>query len=122
MARILIIDDEAAVRKVLRQMLEKEGHEVAEAEDGNAGVQRYQEHPTDLIITDLLMPGKEGMETIVELRKTWPEVKIIVISGGGRMNQANLLTMARFLGAVKTLGKPFERQELLAVVQEVLAG
>lgn len=121
MARILVIDDEAQVRNVLRQMLEKAGHEVVEAPEGAAGLQVHREHLADLIITDILMPGKEGIETILALRKSVPKVKIIAISGGGRMNKVDLLSVAQEFGAARTLAKPFTRQELLAVVQEVLA-
>ncbi len=121
MARILLIDDEASVRKILRHILERDGHEVIEAENGRVGLRLYRMHPTDLIITDLLMPEKEGIETIIELRKTAPRVKVIAISGGGRLNKTNLLETAQYLGATKALAKPFERQELLAVVHEVLA-
>jgi CheY-like chemotaxis protein len=121
MARILVIDDEASVRKMLRHMLERAGHEVAEAEDGGVGLRFYREHPTDLIITDILMPDKEGIETILQLRKIHPQVKIIAISGGGHMNKHDLLVTAQRLGATRTLAKPFERQELLAAVQEALA-
>jgi CheY-like chemotaxis protein len=121
MTSVLVIDDEAPVRKMLRHMLERAGYTVIEAKDGGMGMRLYHEHPTDLIITDILMPGKEGVETILQLRKLYPQVKIIAISGGGRMNKHDLLTTVEHLGAVRTLAKPFERQELLTTVQEVLA-
>ena len=121
MARILIIDDESSVRKVLRHMLERDGHEVVEAPDGHMGLRLYREHPTDLIVTDILMPEKEGIETILELRKTSPGVRILAISGGGRMSKYDLLETAEKFGVAKTLAKPFERQEFLAAVQEMLA-
>ena len=84
MARILIIDDEEKFRKMLRQMLERAGHEVVEAPDGKEGVKLYREKLTDLIITDIFMPEKEGIQTIKELKRDFPEAKIIAISGGGR--------------------------------------
>ena len=118
--RILIIDDEAPVRDMLRQMLEKEGYEVVEAPEGNAGIRLFRDNPTDLVITDILMPDKEGIETILELQKTFPQVKIIAISGGGRI-KLNVLPVAKAFGALRTLAKPFERKELLEAVRAVLA-
>jgi DNA-binding response OmpR family regulator len=120
MARILIIDDEAPVRDILRQMLEREGHEVVDAPDGAIGLKLFYENPTDLIITDILMPEKEGIEIILELRKTAPGVKIIAISGGGRTGKLDVLPIAKSFGALRTLAKPFERQELLEAVREML--
>jgi CheY-like chemotaxis protein len=122
MTRILIIDDEAPVRSVLRQILEKEGYEVIEAEDGEIGMKRYREHPADLVITDILMPEKEGIETILALRKVSPDIKIIAISGGGRTRKLDVLPLAKMFGAVRTLAKPFTRDDLLAAVKGVLAG
>jgi DNA-binding response OmpR family regulator len=101
-------------------MLEKAGHAVLEAPDGAVGLKLYQEHPVELVITDILMPGKEGIETILELRKTAPGIKIIAISGGGRMNKVDLLSMSQSFGVTRTLAKPFEREELLTAVQEAL--
>jgi len=120
MTRILVIDDEESVRTVLRQMLEKEGYEIEVAEDGAVGLKLLHEHLPDLIITDLFMPEKEGIETMIEVRKHFPQVKIIAISGGGRMGKLDLLPMAESFGAQRTLAKPFERQELLETVKEVL--
>lgn len=121
MTRILVIDDEAPVRRILRQMLERAGYEVVEAPDGAKGLRLYHQDPVDLIITDILMPEKEGIETIMALCKTAPRVKIIAISGGGRMNKKDLLSTAKALGAARTLAKPFTREEVLAAVQETLA-
>ena len=120
MTRILVIDDEESVRTVLRQMLEKEGYEIEDAEDGAVGLKLLHEHLPDLIITDLFMPEKEGIETMIEVRKHFPQVKIIAISGGGRMGKLDLLPMAESFGAQRTLAKPFERKELLETVKEVL--
>jgi DNA-binding response OmpR family regulator len=121
MARILVIDDEAPVRNMLRQMLEKEGYEVVEAPDGAIGMRLFHEQSIDLIITDILMPEKEGIETILELRKSAPQVKIIAISGGGRTVKLDVLPIAQSFGAARTLAKPFERRELLEAVRAVLA-
>lgn len=118
---ILVIDDEEPVRAVLRQMLEKEGYKVEEAPDGAIGMSLLQDRPIDLIITDLFMPEKEGIETMREVRKSFPQVKIIAMSGGGRMGKLDFLPMAESFGAQRTLAKPFERKELLEAVRAVLA-
>src|SRR5262245_1629923 len=117
---ILVIDDEEPVRAVLRQMLEKEGYKVEEAPDGAVGMSLLQDHPIDLVITDLFMPEKEGIETMREVRKSFPQVKIIAMSGGGRMAKLDFLPMAESFGAQRTLAKPFERKELLEAVRAVL--
>jgi len=118
---ILVIDDEEPVRTVLRQMLEKEGYEVEEAPDGAVGLSLLQDHPIDLVITDLFMPEKEGIETMREVQRSFPQVKIIAMSGGGRMGKLDFLPMAESFGAQRTLAKPFERKELLETVRAVLA-
>src|SRR5215475_12447612 len=121
MARILIIDDEAPVRRLLRHMLEKEGYEVIDAPDGEVGIKLFRERPSDLVLTDILMPEKEGIETIIELRKSFPRVKIIAMSGGGRMGKLDVLPIAKSFGALQTLEKPFERHELLDAIRVALA-
>jgi len=120
MTRILVIDDETQVRKVLRQMLEKEGFEVDEAPDGAVGLQRLQAQPVDVLITDIFMPEKEGIETILEVKKRYPSVKMIAISGGGRGGHLDMLPNAVFLGAHHALAKPFTREELRTAIQTVL--
>ncbi len=122
MARILIIDDEDELRAMLRQMLEQAGHEVAEAVNGAEGIQLYEQDTHDLIITDIIMPEKEGVETIIELRRADPDLPIIAISGGGRLEATDFLTMAKKLGARRTLSKPFRRDQLLEAVGACLAG
>lgn len=120
MARILIIDDEDQARNMLLQALEREGHEVVAARDGNEGLQLYHTTLADLIITDILMPEKEGLETIMELRREFPDVKIIAMSGGGHKGNLNFLQVAKRLGAQRTLQKPFHLQEVIQLVAEVL--
>ena len=120
MARILVIDDDAQMRNMLRQMLESEGHTAAVAENGKEGLLQMRTHPFDLVITDLIMPEKEGIETIQELRKSYPDLKIIAISGGGRYGQLEYLPVAKKLGADSTLAKPFRKQELLEMMEDVL--
>jgi DNA-binding response OmpR family regulator len=120
MSQILIIDDDTQVRLLLRKLLDHEGYEVREASNGKAGMKLNRENPADLVITDLIMPEKEGLETIMELRKKFPEVKIIAISGGGRNGPEDYLPMAKELGAQLTFTKPFELKEMLAAVQKLL--
>lgn len=121
MARILVIEDEADIRGLYRKLLEQAGHEVIEAPDGGVGVKLYRNNPTDLIITDIIMPEKEGLETIMELRRDFRHAKIIAISGGGAaMTSETCLHLAKGLGAAKALAKPFSKQELLDAVTEVL--
>ncbi len=124
MARILIIDDDVTVRQAIRRILEKVGYEVVEASDGEEGMRLFYENPADLVITDIFMPGKEGLETIMELQGKFPNVKIIAISGGGKTDlskslKTDFLMMAEQLGA-RSLEKPFELEELLKMVQELL--
>jgi PAS domain S-box-containing protein len=119
-ARILLIDDDDQLRYMLRQQLESAGYEVEEARDGQEGVERYRDAPTDLIVTDLIMPEKEGLETIIELRREFPEVKIIAMSGGLKQTTQDFLPVAQKLGAQRVLRKPFARDELLGAIQQVL--
>ena len=120
MAHILVIDDEAQARTLLRQMLEMAGHEVTDAPDGKRGIELYQERPPDLVIMDLIMPEKDGIETTREIRRSYPDAKVIAISGGGRISPEDYLHLAGKLGANRTLAKPFRSQELLSAVAEVL--
>lgn len=120
MARILIIDDDDQIRSTLHQVLEIEGHKVMDASNGKEGLKLFREKGADLVITDILMPEKQGIETIEELRRDFPQVKIIAISGGGRVAPYDYLDMARKSGALLTLTKPFDRGELLEAVNAVL--
>jgi len=120
MARILIIEDEIQLGGALRHMLERAGYEVVEARNGREGVHHFRAMPPDLVITDILMPEQEGLETIRALRQTCPAIKIIAISGGGQKRTLNFLFVAEKLGAQRTLWKPFRRQELLEAVRELL--
>ena len=120
MARILIIDDESQIRSMLRLMLERVGYEVDEAADGIEGIRQYRENPADLIITDLIMPNKDGIGMIIDLKKEFPRVKIIAISGGGVNRPEGYLDGAKKLGATRTLTKPIDRDEMLKAVKETL--
>ena len=118
--RILIIDDDDQFRAMLREMLERSGYEIVETSDGKEGLQRYKENPTDLVITDLIMPEKKGIETIQELKQDFPDVKIIAVSGGGWVDPVVYLHLAKMLGAQRTFAKPIEREDLLRTVNEIL--
>jgi len=120
MARILIVDDEDLVRWTARQILELSGHEVGEANNGRQGVQMCRQMTPDLVITDIIMPEQEGIETITQLRAEWPTLKIIAISGGGRVGNMDFLDIAGQMGADRILAKPFEFDDLMTVVDEVL--
>ena len=116
---ILLIDDEEAFRSLIKQVLSKAGYDVVEAANGVEAINRFYEKPADMIITDIIMPEKEGIETIIELKKAHPELKLIAMSGGGWYGTDIDFDMARKLGA-RTLDKPFALQELLDVVAELL--
>ena len=120
MARIMVVDDERQTRMMLRQMLERADYEVMEAENGYEAIQIFRQHPADLIIMDLIMPRKEGIETIIEMRAEFPYIKIIAMSGGGRVSSGPYLELAAKLGALRTLAKPIEREVLLDSIREVL--
>ncbi len=120
-AKILIIDDDDVFRGMLQEMLTRAGYKVVAADNGKSGVALYRKDPADLVITDILMPQQEGMATILELHEDYPEVKIIVISGGGGGNAENYLKAATLLSCVKaSLCKPFTKAEMLKTVKEVL--
>ena len=120
MAHILVIDDEAMIREMFRRILELEGYIVSEAAEGNEALARCREQCPDLIITDLIMPDKEGIETIIEILRDCPETRIIAISGGGRITAREYLELAETFGADRTLSKPIGRDELLAAVRALL--
>lgn len=120
MARILVIDDEELVRFTVRHALESAGHEVIEATDGAEGMSQVEAKSIDLVVTDVLMPNKEGIETIRELRLLADPPRIIAISGGGRTGNVDFLELARKLGADDVLAKPFTARELTETVSRVL--
>jgi DNA-binding response OmpR family regulator len=117
---ILIIDDEDLFRAMLKHMLEAEGYDILEASEGGQGVRIFDEKHPDLVITDIVMPDQEGIQTIREIRQKDPRVPIIAISGGGYLASSEYLVAAEALGAIRSFSKPFDRHELFAAIQEVL--
>lgn len=120
MARILLIDDDRRMTAALHDALEFAGYEVEVAHGGRTGIGLYRKTPFDLVITDIYMPDKDGIETIIELRNEFPGVRIIAISGGGAL-QFDQLPEAALLGAHRVLAKPLDLDRMLTAVQEVLA-
>ena len=117
---ILVIDDDREVREVVCKMLINEGYDVLEAANGEEGLQTIKsESDINLVITDLIMPEKEGIETIVEVKRDYPHIKILAISGGGKSDPQSYLRLAKAMGAHLTLAKPFVKQDLLKAVQEL---
>ncbi len=121
MALVMIVDDDQQILRLLAEIIEKEGHQIVSAEDGEQAFQQFQKHPIDLVITDLLMPNKEGLELIQELRSIRPELKIIAYSGGGQMQPDNYLDFAKGMGADRVFSKPIPIKELTAAVAELIS-
>ncbi len=119
MTRILVIDDDALLRGAIRVVLESAGYEVLEAGDGNAGLRLHREPGADLLVVDLFMPERDGLEVIRAVRAEAPQAKIIAMSGGSSL-QLDLLDAAAAFGASRTLRKPFRPNALLTVVRELL--
>ena len=119
--RILVIDDDEQMRVLLQQAMQWAGFGVVTAENGRQGQQLFEEQPADLIITDLIMPEQEGLETISRLKRDYAGIKIIAISGGGRIGPEAYLPAALELGADQVFSKPFDVQEIVASVKELLA-
>jgi CheY-like chemotaxis protein len=118
--RILLIDDEEAVRMTVSEILRRAGYEVESAVDGKSGLEIFRRQGFDLLITDLLMPERDGLETIMALRRGRSPLKIMVISGCGQTLGGEYLKIAQHLGADLTLAKPFTRVELLSAVSKLL--
>jgi CheY-like chemotaxis protein len=122
MASVLVVDDDETFRKIVVRAVQRMGHEVAEAKNGVEAIECFERHALDLLITDVLMPEKDGIETIRAVRKKWPTVRIIAMSGGGRVEPARYLQMAEAVGVWDTLAKPFSKSELEMLIVKVLAG
>jgi DNA-binding NtrC family response regulator len=121
MARIIVIDDQEPIRRIVRRALENEKHQVFEADDGEAGMALLDREPVDVVITDIFMPGWDGIQTLREIRKRYPAVKVIAMSGGDSTGILDLRKDAELLGAVKSLQKPFNAREIVELVRTVLA-
>ena len=121
MPNILLVDDNAGLLKMQAEFLRSAGYVVTTAANGKEALRLTQEQAFDLVVTDLVMPEKEGIETIIELRRKIPAMKIIAMSGGGRGDAKDYLIVAQKLGAAKTLAKPFSGKELVEAVASVLS-
>ena len=130
MANILIIDDEKDIRVVLKEVLRRAGYDVTLAANGRDGLEQLAADGADMVITDVIMPGIDGVAMVQQIRETYPDMPIIVISGGGNVapmeyepgaiSTSAYLASATIAGANRTLTKPFERQELLDAVRALL--
>lgn len=119
MAQILIIEDESNIRQLVKEIVESIGHEATIAANGQEGIEAYRKDPVDLVITDIVMPEKDGVETIRELKHHHPNVKVIAITG--YRGQYNRLPAAEYVGAQKTLVKPFAKSDLVDAVKQLLS-
>ena len=119
--KILLIDDDNHFREMFAELLKRNGYEVIESPDGRYATELFAEHQPDLVITDIIMPEKEGIETILDLKRKHGNLKIIAISGGGRTNAMDNLRSARLLGADYTFEKPFENKEILEVIKSLIS-
>lgn len=122
MARVLLIDDDAEVRSPLATWLSRHGHEVVEAGNGLEGLALLEDGGIDVVVTDIIMPDMEGIETILRIRKRWPEMPVVAISGGGSGEPSQALRPASRLGAHATLRKPFRPAALGELIESLLAG
>src|SRR5438046_8268050 len=120
MARLLIIDDDVTLRQALTKHLEHAGHEVRQAADGDAGIRAYERHAADVVIVDIFMPGQGGLQTIARLRREWPAVKIVAMSGVKSAGSIDVGGHAVAMGADRFLTKPFEPERLVALVDALL--
>lgn len=120
MSKILVLDDEPSILLMIRKMLEKAGYEVIVASNGRDGMKLFEREKPDMVITDIIMPEKEGLETIFELRRMHPDLKIIAISGGGRISPDGYLPGAKLLGANMVFQKPLVQKEFLNAVASLL--
>jgi CheY-like chemotaxis protein len=118
--RVVVIDDQEPIRRIIRRALESHGYEVLDASDGLAGLALLERGPVDVVITDIFMPGQDGIVTLRRIRKEFPGIKVIVISGGDSTGLLDMRRDAEFLGALRSLQKPFTAADIVRVVAEVL--
>ncbi len=120
MKKILVVDDDDLIRDLLFEILDSSGYEVISAANGNQALDILKQQTVDLIITDIIMPDKEGIETIIEIRKKYPKALIIAMSGGGQLDANSYLSIAQKLGVARTISKPFDPANLLNIIKELL--
>lgn len=120
MRKILLIEDDLFFRQMLKDLLSMEGFNVITAGNGNEGIKKFKEENPELVITDIIMPEKEGTETIIELKNIDNKVKIIAISGGGRAGFVDYLDTASEFGVDATFSKPFNNKEFIAKIKELI--
>jgi len=120
MAKILVVDDDAMVRRTIRASLQRVGHDVVEAGDGLEAIGVLKKAEVDLVVSDIIMPEVDGIGLLLNLRKQFPRLRVIVISGGGRAQNVDFLRMAQTLGANHVLAKPFTPEQLQKAVQATL--
>lgn len=118
--RILVIDDEPTALDLLRRILEMEGYEVLVAANGQDGLELFRKQPCDLVITDMVMPIKDGLQTILDLRAEAPELPVVAISGGGTISKERYLAVAGYLDKVITIAKPFGIEAITNAVKKLL--
>jgi len=118
---LILIEDDVVLRHALAKLLDRHGFEVREATNGLEGLKLMRENPATLVVTDLIMPEMEGIETIRHLRRLYPDTRIVAISAGGPIGPECYLAVAKQLGADCTLAKPFKPEQLLRVVADLLA-
>ena len=119
--RVLVIDDDGQVRSMLCEMLRHAGYEALDADNGKSGLEMLRRDVYDVLITDIFMPEKEGIEIIMEVRRDFPSIKILAVSGGSPRMPADFLTTAKMVGAHKTLHKPILQRDLLSALDEICA-
>lgn len=118
--RIMVVDDDPGIRRVLHIMLSRAGYQVSQARDGQEALRLWRDHRGDLVITDVHMPEKNGIETILEMLTESPSTRIIAMSGGGQTKRLDLLANAAMLGAVLTIEKPFTLGDMMKLVRQAL--
>src|SRR5207247_5337065 len=122
MARVIVIDDQEPIRRIVRRALENDGHEVFEASDGEVGMELLERAPADVVITDIFMPGMDGIQTLREIRKRFPAIKVIAMSGGDSTGLLDLRQDVELPGALKRIQKPINASELVEEVDGVTGG
>ena len=116
----MIVDDDPGILESLRRVLESAGFEIVAASDGQMALRHFAGNPTDVVISDIYMPGMDGIQFLMRVKEAFPDVRVVAMSGGGHQSKENVLGAASMLGAVTVLEKPFEVQEVLEAVEAAL--